>query len=202
MSQQQVLIGDIIFISLIIIFILYKRKTVNKGKGVKNGDIYILCINKLKAKIKRPKGLYIPDQKIISRVENNFYDEMALTALADDILKHCGFRPASLFVSVVDYDPDDHATGQYQIRGNQSSIQIQQLPNMDMDEVLAVLIHECMHFFLHCRGLTMPTTQENEYLTDITGVYMGFGEYMRKGYGRVGYLSKGDLIYVKSIINN
>ena len=45
MPQQQVIIGDIIFIGLIVIFILYKRKTVNKGKGVKNGDIYLSLIH-------------------------------------------------------------------------------------------------------------------------------------------------------------
>lgn len=200
MSQTNVIIGDIIFVCLIIIFIVCRRYSGRRGKNNKNGDIYILCINKLKAKVKRPTTEYIPDSNIYHRFQNNCFDDMALTALATDILKHCGFRPAALYVTVVENNSDDNIAGQYQIRGHQSRIEIQQLPNMNEQEVLAVLIHECMHFFLRCRGITMPDTQSNEYLTDITGVYMGFYNAMRAGYWRVGYLSRSDLIYVKSII--
>ena len=91
------------------------------------------------------------------------------------------------------------------------------------NSILATLCHECTHHFLHEKGIWLPDTQDNEYLTDVTAIYVGFGEIIKKGYqnekriidshyekiddqtysysvqtevSKVGYLSPGEVKYV------
>ena len=181
--------------------ILYKKTKNNTVKNFASENTYRLCINKLQNKVRRPDYTYIPDQNIFRRFQNCNTDELALTALATDILKHCGYKPAALYVRVVNKNPNDNIAGQYSIRQHSSTIEIHINPTISEKEILAILIHECMHFFLRCRGISMPTTQENEYLTDITTVYMGFYEYMYNGYGKVGYLKPRELTYINRLID-
>jgi len=50
------------------------------------------------------------------------------------------------------------------------------------DAVLAVLCHELSHKFLHTHGIKIGTTVlEQEFLTDVTAVYLGLGKIMLNG---------------------
>ncbi|MCI7792458.1 MAG: hypothetical protein MR531_17100, partial [Lachnospiraceae bacterium] len=200
MTKTDVVIADVIFITLILIFILYKRSK-NTVKNYANEDTYRLCIKKLQSRVKRPNYTYIPNPEIYKRFQKCNTDELTLTALAVDMLKHCGYKPAALYVRTAEKDPNDHIAGQYSINQNSSTIEIRIHPSITEKEILAILIHECMHFFLRCRGISMMYTQENEYLTDIAAVYMGFYEYMRNGYGKVGYLNPHELTYINRLID-
>lgn len=195
-------VTSIIKAIVIIIFMIWLIKQHFRGPKIKkkNKNIYKMCVDKLQSRIKRPNKQYIPSRDIYARFRKCNTDELALTALATDILKHCGYKPAALYVYVVEKNLNEHIAGQYSIKGNTSTIKICIHPTITEREILAILIHECMHFFLRCRGITMLYTQENEYLTDIAAVYMGFYDYMKKGYGRVGYLKMHELAYVNRII--
>ena len=57
-------------------------------------------LEKLQNKVKRPSHQYIPDENIYERFHKCNTDELALIALAQDILKHCGYKPAGLYVKV------------------------------------------------------------------------------------------------------
>lgn len=196
-------IQKIFYIIILITFMIWLVKQHFIGPQIKkkNRNIYQLCIQKLQSRVKRPDKLYTPNPEIYSRFHKCNTDELTLTALANDILKHCGYKPAALFVRVTQKDPNEHIAGQYSINRHTSIIEIHTHSTITEKEILAILIHECMHFFLRCKGITMLYTQENEYLTDITTVYMGFYHYMKKGYGRVGYLKIHELAYINKLIN-
>lgn len=189
------------FVTLIIFLIwLVKQHFIGPKIKKKKKNIYQICIDKLQSRIKRPNQLYVPNKEIYKRFHQCNTDELVLTALATDILKHCGYKPAALYVRIVEKNLSSNVAGKYTINRNLSTIEIYIHPTISEKEILAILIHECIHFFLQCRGITMMYTQENEYLTDIAAVYMGFYDYMKKGYGRVGYLKVHELAYVNKII--
>lgn len=196
-------IKKIFEVIILVLFMIWLTKYHFKGPRIekKRKNIYKICIEKLQNRIKRPTHLYVPDANIYERFHKCNTDELVLIALAHDILKHCGYKPAALYVKITQKNPNDNIAGQYSINRNTSIIEVRIHSHITEKEILAILIHECMHFFLRCRAITMLNTKENEYLTDITSVYMGFYKYMKKGYGRVGYLKPHELAYVNKLIN-
>lgn len=90
--------------------------------------------------------------------------------------------------------------------------------DMSMDTVISILAHESTHYLLLSNKIKLKDRMENECLTDITAICLGFGKYMIEGYkisnkviydeefhrsikkDRVGYLSYKDVKYaIKSI---
>ena len=85
--------------------------------------------------------------------------------------------------------------------------------DMTYETVISTLAHECSHHLLLSRGVRLENKIENECLTDVVTILMGFGRYMIKGYevsnrviyeeeflrlvdkDRVGYLSSKDVRY-------
>ena len=60
-------------------------------------------------------------------------------------------------------------------------------------DIVATLVHECMHLYLNTIGLRYEDRNMNEYLTDVATVYMGFYDVIEQGYFRQGYLTTNDL---------
>lgn len=93
--------------------------------------------------------------------------------------------------------------------------------DMTMDTVISILAHECTHYLLISNNIKLKETIQNECLTDVTAVILGFGKYMVEGYkisnkviydeinhrsikkDRVGYLTYKDIKYtIKNIKNS
>lgn len=64
-------------------------------------------------------------------------------------------------------------------------------------QVNAILAHECMHYFLMFHDLTHPDERINELLTDVSAVYVGFGELLRDGYTPIetSWAQSGNVLY-------
>lgn len=156
------------------------------------------CI--LLLRMKTPgKDTYEAKASIYERFYKNKYDNMALTALASDILQHCGLKPAALYVKVE--APDERKAGQYQIRGNASTITIFARPNYTHSQIMGILIHECMHFYLRARNIKFNDPEDNEILTDVTTIYMGFGRYTAKTTeAGIGYIKPAEVRYIEKTI--
>ncbi|MBQ7410244.1 MAG: hypothetical protein IJW20_02570 [Clostridia bacterium] len=90
--------------------------------------------------------------------------------------------------------------------------------DMSMDTVISILAHECTHYLLLSNNIKIDNRMQNECLTDITAIVLGFGKFMVEGYkisnrviydeefhrsikkDRVGYLSYKDVKYaIKNI---
>ena len=115
-----------------------------------------------------------------------------LTELARNILAHCHADASELQVKI---EPEDlNSAGTFY----KNEITLNQMLQMRKSEILAVLIHECMHYYLIIvKEIELEDTMQNEYLTDIATLYMGFGEYVNRGYLKVGYLKRNEIRYVR-----
>ena len=90
----------ILQIIILVLFMMWLIKYHFKGQKIEKKKIYKICIEKLQNRVKRPSHQYIPDENIYERFHKCNTDELALIALAQDILKHCGYKPAGLYVKV------------------------------------------------------------------------------------------------------
>jgi len=62
--------------------------------------------------------------------------------------------------------------------------------DMTIDTVISVLAHECTHYLLLSNGIKLEDTKENEWLTDMTTIILGFEKYMIEA-----HKASNDIIY-------
>ncbi|MCR5104783.1 MAG: hypothetical protein K6B68_10070 [Eubacterium sp.] len=147
---------------------------------------------------KRPKkpGRYVMKESLYERYQKHFYEEDTLSAVARDMLKHLGLPNNSVPVYVVD-DMEGNAAGKFYGSAIEINIQRYTRPN----EVLAVLIHECMHYYMRLTRLGFSDVQKNEILTDTATIYFGFYDYIYSGYIHVGYIKDSEIRYIKKVLD-
>lgn len=81
-----------------------------------------------------------------------------------------------------DYDRLDRV-GLYKTYGyDHSEIEITKKFVYDLPQILAILVHESIHNYLHHHGVRYVNERENEILTDIAAAYLGLGHIIYKGY--------------------
>lgn len=184
-----------------IIFLIIKTK---KNNTITEDRKYIIdqCISLLKTKITGKRKDYKPNDNIYRRLQKDRYNEKALTALAYDILEHCGIKPAYLYVRVEPYNQLDHKAGMYQNQQNYSQIIIFKKDAFTLYQIISILVHECMHFYLRYRNIYFNDTERNEILTDAATIYMGFGEYTRHSTAMgIGYINSAEVRYIKDKVS-
>ncbi len=153
-------------------------------------------IDYLKERLTPPALPYDPDPAVYERFMEDCTDTALLTELACGILRYCGMEPQNLkVITKTDKELQD-AAGTYSSDGTNSVISIRVTPSSRPNILHSVLIHECMHYFLFRSGIRREERYENEILTDVATVYMGFYQYMFDGYIMVGYLRDSELKYV------
>ena len=142
------------------------------------------------------KENYRVPEELYKRIKADKRDEEALNLLAKDIVSFCDVDCTDLIVT----NQSDlvEAAGIYSSESNEIRISLSN--TRTADEVIAVLIHECMHYILRQKRLWLENTMKNEYLTDIACLFYGFDEYINKGYVLVGYLKRNEIRYIKELI--
>lgn len=143
-----------------------------------------------------------PDERLYEIFQADCTDPDILKCMATEILRHCGMEPNRLEVYAEEDLQVESAAGLYSYRDGVSVITIRVSKYARYNMILAVLIHECMHYFLGHAGIGYPDTQDNEILTDTTTVYMGFYEYMYHGSVMVGYLRDSEFRYVNRVLQD
>ena len=138
------------------------------------------------------ESYHVPDQ-LFKQLQKNRHDEEVLNLLAQDICAFCDVDPAGLNICI----QDDLAEAAGTFNAYNREIRISLISTRTAGEVLAVLIHECMHFILREKKLWLESRMENEYLTDIACLYFGFEEYINRGYILVGYLKRNEIRYIR-----
>ena len=149
----------------------------------------------LHSKIKSVGKPYIIPSELKDEMKRDLDNEIVLTKVAKDIIGHCRLNASVIRVKVENLSPN--TAGQY----SNNLIVINHLENTSYTKTMAVLIHECMHYYLGCRGIILQDTTSNEYLTDIATLYMGFGDYINRGYVMAGYIKRHEIRYIKSRIS-
>lgn len=183
---------EVIFKIVIIIgfmgFLIYRGGERKKYISRNKIDECIVVLNK---KLKHPRAKYEVDEILVKRLSEDLYNEKTLQAIAYDIVRHCGIKPLS--IKIVIEDTEAAIAGTYSNYFGQSVITIVRRKYRSEYDVMATLVHECMHLYLNTIGLRYEDRDMNEYLTDVTTVYMGFYDVIEKGYFKQGYLTTNDL---------
>ena len=151
---------------------------------------------------KRPVrlGKYQPDERLYDEFRYNLGDEAVLSRMAADILRHLGLAGNRIPVYVVD-DLEGRAAGRYMSNAYGSSIEIKVQKYTRPNEVMAVLIHECMHYYLRLTGLGFEDEHKNEILTDTATIYFGLYDYIYSGYIHVGYIKDSEIKYINRVLS-
>ncbi len=191
---------NVIEILILVVFVAFLIIRGGENKRIVSKKKINQCIDILNAKLRYPRPEYHVDQSIIRRLEKNVYDVDILQEAALSIIRHCGLRLPSIRIDIVYSTPG--VAGTYSNYYGQAVITITGGTCKYPYEILAVLVHECMHFYLNTIGLRLDDHMMNEYLTDVTTVYMGFYNIIEKGYFRHGYLTTNNLKYVRNKISN
>lgn len=137
-------------------------------------------------------------------ISTNGKNDSVIKDTVGEILSHIGMIKQWVDVNVV-YNPvDENANTGYAGIYNETGILYGKIdiiinPHYDADMIIAIACHECAHNFLLKRKIKLEDKPENEKLTDIAAVYMGFGSYMIKGYSNIksklGYLHNDEMYY-------
>ena len=178
-----------------IIFVVRRLMGPTANKRVIDESIALL-----QRRLSGARGAYVPASGIYEAFKEDCTDPYNLRNMAYDILSHCGMTASGLELRSQEVLDSEGAAGTYSHQNGISTITIRVSRYARDNVVLAVLIHECMHYFLRHSGISFSDTHENEILTDTATVYMGFFEYMYHGYIMVGYLRDSELLYVKKAL--
>lgn len=146
------------------------------------------------------------------------FSEKSMNELLNDVLQHMNINVQNikLKINYISSKKGMHYAGSYsekQYGFNEPIIVINIRNDMTMDTVISIVAHECTHHLLLSNKVRLEKVQENECLTDVSALVLGFGKFMKEGYkisnkiiydsefnrtinkDRVGYLSYKDVKY-------
>jgi len=209
MNLKHIIIGVIIIFILYIIYILrYETrwfiKSINvtlrnqnkvrnlqkKGsnrRNLTNNEIkkYIITAKKYLKKLNREN---IKEFKIDEELERHLryskFSEKYVLELFNEILKHMKLEKEELKLKInyISSRNDLSYAGLYCESNAIKDIILNIRTNMNIDTIISVLAHESTHHLLLSNGIELEKRSENECLTDITTILLGFQKYMVEGY--------------------
>jgi len=188
---------SIILILGFVFFVVLQQSGPTKNKSTIDSSIELL-----EQRLGKHRPDFKPDRRLYEAFQAECTDAGYLSRMAADILRHCGMEPYNLEVRAEEELDRTDAAGTYSYQNGKSVITIKVSTYARYNVVLAVLIHECMHYFLGRSGIRYSVTEDNEILTDTATVYMGFYEYMYHGSIMVGYLRESEFRYVKHVLED
>ena len=119
--------------------------------------------------------------RVLPPLTSRFHDSMSIQRTVKDIAQFVGLTGFTFIVGIA--KQDEKVGGHIDLSGSGPEVFIE--IDSDMmefpDAVAATLCHEVCHKWLHSHGIRLPVTIENEVLTDVTAVFLGFGKVMLNG---------------------
>ncbi|MFC5045285.1 hypothetical protein ACFSTE_17240 [Aquimarina hainanensis] len=146
-------------------------------------DKILLFVQHLKESLPKATqyNYQIPLDKLLEGIPPNTTLNQQLQLIADKMCVHLLLdKPIKVMtINTVDAGKFEHINGMncIFINGDQSKHNIHQK--------YAILAHEITHYYLEHHNIRMANTNENEFLTEICAVYVGFGFIMLDGYDYV-----------------
>lgn len=202
-----------------------QKEGMNK-RNLKNDDIkkYIemskKALDKLNVKYNRK---FILNQELERHLRYSRFSEKYVLELLHEILEYMNLDKDNIKLKI------NYISSKYYMQyagmysenvdySKEKEILINIQNDMSMDTVISILAHECTHYLLLSNNIKIENRMQNECLTDITAIVLGFGKFMVEGYkisnrviydeefhrsikkDRVGYLSYKDVKYaIKNI---
>lgn len=166
-------------------------------------------------------GTPLTDFKLSSKNDpTKFFDSLtyearnagAVSDMVDQILRHYGLDSTRICTVAVYEESDGLSGGEKQTRGSYTAsavdhgtLRIVIKPTYsEYDTIVAIALHECAHRFNDVHGIHLDDSQKNERLTDLTAIWLGGGNYLKRGYFfrnvRLGYLTEEEFDYALKLI--
>jgi hypothetical protein len=161
-------------------------------------EMIVYLLQKMGEKRVLPQGIYQVPESIQAALKKDRFCLPVLQKLADSIVSHTGAHNA-VEVIIKDSFKGNDISGAYEVHGKANwQVHLFRDNTYSVAQVIAVLIHECVHNFLYYYDLEVYPEIKNEVLTDVAAVFLGFGELLCQGYKPIkeitkSYLEDGEL---------
>ena len=158
--------------------------------------------------------------KILEPFPVDTEDSLSIQKAAKTIANFVGLNNLVFIVAII--NQEFNVGGHIELNNNEKEVFIEISPNIlkSQDAVLAVLAHEITHKYMQINAISCGTgpllEYENEILTDITSIFLGFGKLMLNGCEivkesvnivnytsetfKIGYLNKKQIAFVYRLI--
>lgn len=174
-------------------------------------------LNQLNIEINRE---FILNQELERHLRYSRFSEKYVLELFYEILNHMGVneKELKLKINYMSSKANIGYAGLYSEQNEIKDVILNIKNNMTIDTIISVLAHESTHHLLLSNGIKLKERIENECLTDVTTILLGFEKYMFEGYkisngvkfdtintrlvdkNRVGYLTSKDIQYVGKVM--
>ena len=108
-------------------------------------------------------------------------DHLSIQKMAKEIATFVGLDAFTFIVALAKQKENVGGHIDLATRGSDVFIEIDESLTRFPSAVPAALCHEVCHKWLEQKGVSLPVERENEILTDITAVFLGFGKIMLEG---------------------
>jgi hypothetical protein len=119
--------------------------------------------------------------RVMSPLTAPFHDLSAIQTIAKQIAEFIGLGSFTFIISAAKQKENVGGHIDLSIHGKEVFVEVD--PNMMKfpDSVAATICHEACHKWLQVNGIRSPAGIDDEILTDITSVFLGFGKTMLNG---------------------
>lgn len=119
--------------------------------------------------------------RVMPPLTTAFHDHLSIQRTAKDIADFVGVTGYTFIVAVAKQEEKVAGHIDLATEGSNVFVEIDEDIMKFPDAVAATLCHEVCHKWLQMNRIALPVEMENEILTDITSVFLGFGKIMLNG---------------------
>lgn len=119
--------------------------------------------------------------RVMSPFYAPFLDHLSIQKTAKDIAEFIGLTGFTFIVAVAKQKEKVGGHIDLSTEGSNVFVEIDEDMMKFPDAVAAALCHEVCHKWLQINRIALPNKMDNEILTDITSVFLGFGKIMLNG---------------------
>lgn len=201
---------------------LQKKGTDRRALSNQEIKKYIITAKKYLKKLNiENKKLFKLNEELERHLRYSKFSEKYVLELFYEILEHMGLNKYELNLKI-EYISSRKGLGYAGLYSEENEIKDVTLiirNNMNIDNIISTLAHESTHHLLLSNGIELEKRIENECLTDVTTMLLGFKKYMVEGYKiantlqyegtntifvdkrAVGYLTPNDIKYAGKVMN-
>ena len=195
----------------------------NKKRRLYKNKILKKYVDYTKSKLEKinykPKKIYKLDSYLEQRIKYSKFDDKILNELLKNIFEYLNldFSKISFDIRRTSSKSRTAIAGSY--NEDIKKIILEVTTYSSLDKIISTLAHESTHHLLLSNGIELKKRNENEVLTDVTAIYLGFGDYFFNAYkeesriiydgeftelidrNKLGYIGYGDVKYVQKYSN-
>ena len=143
---------------------------------------------------------------LFERLTYEAHDPGAVTSVTDQVLRHYRLDPSKVRIEAEflnqKVEAGEEVRGQFQnaVTGYGKVRIVLKPEDSEFDTVVAIIMHECAHYFSEIHHTKLEDKKENERLTDATAIWLGAGQRMESGCFprsnvQIGYLTQDECHY-------